>query len=54
METACFWDDQVQKYQPPNKPTELDIYWKLRPFPGVPSVQKYWRLPYLMVLRRKS
>ncbi|MGO9110267.1 MAG: ArnT family glycosyltransferase [Thermoguttaceae bacterium] len=54
METACFWDDQIAKYRPPTQPTNLDIYWKLRPFPGVPIVQKYCRLPYIMVFRRKS
>lgn len=53
LETAHLWDDQIAKYVPPTKPTELDINWKLTPFPNVPSVQNYWRLPYIMVFRRK-
>jgi len=54
LKTDCFWDDQVAKYLPPSKPTELDLSWKLPPYPNVPIMQQYWRLPYLMVFQRKS
>ena len=54
METAYFWDDQVPQYRPPLQPTELDYSWKLTPYAGVPMAQKYCRLPYIMVFRRKQ
>jgi len=53
LQTESFWDNELAKYQPPQKPTELDINWKLPPYQDVPVLQKYWHLPYIMVFQRK-
>jgi len=52
-ETISLWDEQIRQYRPPSQLKDLDIYWKLSPFPGVAIMQKYCHLPYVMVFRRK-
>ena len=53
LDTAYLWDDQVRTYRPPNPPTDRDVSWKLTPYSGEADKQKYWRLPYIRVWRRK-
>jgi len=54
MQTTYLWDNQVQQYQMPSQPSDLDIYWKLTRYPSAPATYNYWRMPYMMVLKRKS
>jgi hypothetical protein len=54
LDTTALWDDRVQLYQKPTKPTELDLQWKLTAFQNAPATYNYWRMPYMLVLKRKK
>jgi hypothetical protein len=58
VKSEFYWDDNTRQYSMRNKtedkPTMLDVYWKLTAFQNSPATYNYWRLPYLMVLKRKS
>jgi hypothetical protein len=54
LETTYLWGDQVRQYQMPNQPSDMDRYWKLTAYQNSPATYNYWRMPYMMVLRRNS